>query len=396
MSINGILSYAVFSRLSSSNDDGWTDRLNHLYTVFILVIFTIIVGSKQFVGDAIQCLVPPEYKPTYNAYVLAHCWMNNTYYVDMEEEIPKEIEKRGAKELAYYQWVPIILLFMAFLFKIPYVLWRIMSNATGFNVSTYVTLAVNSQYGPCEKHDERMKQMAEHLDKWLEFYKKVLTLPPRCDPEKQRYIAWDGGKRWYIIIIYFIAKILYSVNVVCQFFMLDEFLGGWFSLYGSSLIKKLLTNRAWGISTRFPLQTLCELVIRNMNNVLRFTIQCVLPINLFNEKIFLFLWFWLVFVSVMSILSLLRWFRLMTVVSKRISFVEDYLRLLNALCGEQDKSHVKKFVTDYLQGDGVFILKMLENNCGPVVTSDIVRHLWYLYRIRPMPSSAEYATQTQF
>ncbi|XP_050401067.1 innexin unc-9 [Patella vulgata] len=187
--------------------------------------------------------------------------MNNTYYVDMEEEIPKEIEKRGAKELAYYQWIPIILLFMAFLFKIPYVLWRIMSNATGFNVSTYVTLAVNSQYGPCEKHDERMKQMAEHLDKWLEFYKKVLTLPPRCDPEKQ-------------------------------------------SLYGSSLIKKLLTKRAWGISNRFPLQTLCELVIRSMNNVLRFTVQCVLPINLFNEKIFLFLWFWLVFVSVMSFLSL--------------------------------------------------------------------------------------------
>ena len=36
-------------------------------------------------------------------------------------------------------------------------------------------------------------------------------------------------------------------------------------------------------------------------------LQCVLPINLFNEKIFIFVWFWLVFMSIITIVSFITW-----------------------------------------------------------------------------------------
>lgn len=43
------------------------------------------------------------------------------------------------------------------------------------------------------------------------------------------------------------------------------------------------------------------------NNVHNYTVQCVLPWNLFNEKIYIFLWWWLVVVVAMSILGFLVW-----------------------------------------------------------------------------------------
>lgn len=40
---------------SKSNDDLFTDRLNHQYTVVIIVIFCAIVTVTQYAGEPIQC-----------------------------------------------------------------------------------------------------------------------------------------------------------------------------------------------------------------------------------------------------------------------------------------------------------------------------------------------------
>ncbi|KAK6960747.1 innexin 3, partial [Biomphalaria glabrata] len=54
---------------------------------------------------------------SYVSYTKSVCWISNTYYIPMDDSIPVNIHERQKREISYYQWVPIILLFQALMFK---------------------------------------------------------------------------------------------------------------------------------------------------------------------------------------------------------------------------------------------------------------------------------------
>ena len=52
----------------------------------------------------------------------------------------------------------------------------------------------------------------------------------------------------------------------------------------------------------------CNFAVRNLaDNIHTYTVQCSLPINLFNEKIFLIVWFWLYFTTICTLFGFLYW-----------------------------------------------------------------------------------------
>ena len=52
----------------------------------------------------------------------------------MDDTIPPNAGLRQDKELQYYQWVPIILLCMALLFKVPRMLWKLLTSSASFKL----------------------------------------------------------------------------------------------------------------------------------------------------------------------------------------------------------------------------------------------------------------------
>ena len=189
----------------------------------------------------------------------------------------------------------------------------------------------------------------------------------------------------YLTTLYIVTKLIYIANALLQLFALNIFMGHNFSAYGIDVIAALLNGDEWIESYRFPRVTMCDFNVRRLGNVNRYTLQCVLPINLFNEKIFLFVWFWIVFVIIMSIVSLLQWvLRAMFVNDGRI-FVKKHLEINGHLQSDTDDKKFRGFMK-YMKMDGVFVLRLLGHNTNGITVTDVVGKMFEKYKEKHHPN----------
>ncbi|GFN89514.1 innexin [Plakobranchus ocellatus] len=432
-------SFATYARLKGRYDDDWIDRLNHLYTTIILIIFTIVVSTKQYVGEPIHCWCPAQFEESHVdytnnvcwvsntffvhfkddpprdwklpyeseiqyyqwvpmillfqallfkvAYTNNVCWVANTFYVPFDDTLPRGPQRPVKAEIEYYQWVPMILLFMALMFKVPCILWRILTASAGVNLDKIVTLAAETAYVAPDDRDRTIKHIVRYMDRWIENareYRSGCFIRLRQQISKYCCIVW--GKRYgnYLVTLYMFIKLLYLGNAIGQLFILNEFLGTNFNVYGFEVMDHLARGESWSESPRFPRITHCFFKIRQLSNVHDYTVQCVLPINLFNEKIFIFIWFWLVFVATLSSFNFLIWIYTMIFRQHRLRYLKKFLRINDCYKSELDKKMAVKFCEQYLRQDGIFVLRLVGKNANDVLVSELILQLWNHYRNKPL------------
>jgi hypothetical protein len=178
--------------------------------------------------------------------------------------------------------------------------------------------------------------------------------------------------------------LLYLVNAVCQLFLFNIFLGGSaFHAYGIDVLRGVVDlDSDWPTvgATRFPRVTMCDLKIRRLGNVHRYVLQCVLPINMLNEKIFLFFWFWFLIVASVTIVSLVTWIVQVAIPSNGLFFVTQHMRFAGKF-GDviEHKTELRNFVDCYLRRDGLAILFLMTRNTNTLSTTDFVASLWDNY-----------------
>lgn len=383
--VNLISSWAVWSKLAGNDDDDWVDRLNHIYTVVILVIFALFVGGESYIGEPIACWHPAQTTMHQAKYVNSYCWIQNTYFVPMGEPIPPGHRKHVDLEITYYQYVPLILLFMAFLFKLPCLIWRSFSSYSGIDLSKIVQLTASAHYIEDSKREEKINEISRVVDRWLEANRQYhWNILVRLRQKVSRICFFMNRREGtYLTGLYLFVKLLFAVNVIGQFFILDTFLDGFFSLWGIEAMYSLAHEYNVKESRRFPRVTMCDYEVRELQNVLPRTVQCVLPINLFNEKIFLFLWFWFILVSVISCSNIIFWFWRTFFQRNRTSFVKKYLTVSSRIHTASDKKLCKKFAT-YLRDDGIFLIRMIQKNSNDMLVTDMITRLWEIYLEKPV------------
>ena len=120
------------------------------------------------------------------------------------------------------------------------------------------------------------------------------------------YFDYSGVhfNNWYLFR-FALCEFLNFVNVIGQIYLLDDFFGGQFRQYGPSVVTYIEKTAPWEradpMELLFPKVTKCTFnKFGPSGSVQPYDALCILPLNVVNEKIFIFLWFWFVILAILT------------------------------------------------------------------------------------------------
>ena len=128
--------------------------------------------------------------------------------------------------------------------------------------------------------------------------------------------------------------------------------------------------------------TICDVKTNELGQDHIYTIQCILSFNLFNERIYAFLWLWIFLILIpFAVIDIVVWLNrvLLFGSSYRYAFVKKRLKITG---GNEnlDKRLLKIFSDTYCGMDGIFVLRLLEHNSNAAVVYDLLNKMWTQFK----------------
>lgn len=210
-----------------------------------------------------------------------------------------------------------------------------------------------------------------HLDVGVG-YEPDLTLKKQAIVD---YLYQSSGHHdWYAARYYF-CEILSFVNVVAQMFLLDAFFEGEFMRYGLNVIEFTQLDQETRLDPMiriFPRVTKCKFYKYGPSaNIETIDALCLLPLNIINEKIYVFLWFWFVFLAILTFFMLMFGLVIIACPSVRVYMLNLRFRI-------SQLNHLYIIVRKSTIGDW-FLLYLLGKNMDSYILKDVVAELAQRY-----------------
>lgn len=261
--------------------------------------------------------------------------------------------------------MPVLLLLMALGFYCPRLFWRSFNIHCGINIQNLIK---KSQIA----NKDSTKIAATMLDYYCRTFRR--SSRARTSIALRSYIRRNKHRGNYLFSIYFLTRLMYLINSILQLILLNQLLGhrgnAW--LLDIDIIKSILRyGNPLLDSPYFPRVSLCDVPIREIAEIHRYTIQCALPVNMLNEKIFLALSFWFSYLILHNLLSFLvllyQQFQ-----SQRLA----YIRHLTSLIKGRKDEDIEEFTRDYLTFDGILILRLISHNSSELQAMEVLKRIF--------------------
>jgi len=283
-------------KLQAPHTEGLCNKLHYRVTFVLLLGCSLMVTCLEWVGAGkkIACVMEgPDDSWTIPLNVInTYCYVMTTFTLPKHWTTKLGIEsvQPGVGDYnpktdevhykAYYQWVSFVLFFQACTFYAPHYIFKIWEGG-------------------------KVKNIIAGLNQL------ILDKKDRADKEKilAQYFVEAMNTHTFWAMKMLLVDFMNLINCVGNIYLVDAFLGGEFSTYGIKVLNFLEAdpeNRIDPMAMIFPRVTKCSFYKYGPSG----TIQthdsiCVLPINIINEKIYVFLWFWLIILSFISIVGLI-------------------------------------------------------------------------------------------
>lgn len=347
-------------KLDSYCIDNNVFRLHYKATVIFLVAFSLLVTSNQYFGDPIDCIqrddIPPALLDTY-------CWIHSTFTLPdaLNKKVGVEVPHPGIDKYTpgekrtyhkYYQWVCFVLFIQAIMFYLPRYLWKMWE---GGRVRSLV-LNLDAPILAKNTRDEEIQMLLDYFRSNLRYH------------------------NWYFFYFVF-CEVLNFINVIIQMYLIDAFLGGAFSTYGVDVIRYTemdQENRVDPMVAVFPRMTKCTFHrYGSSGDVQKHDALCILPLNIVNEKIYIFLWFWFVFLAIITGAVLV--YRLLILFFEALR--KTVLRSRSRLC---DPYHLNVVLNVSKIGDWFLLHLLAKNMDGQNFREFVERYSEYILKTQNM------------
>jgi len=258
-------------------------RLHWCLTSSILLVFSLFMITQQYVGTPVSC---KSGNSDFSDIIDQFCWIHPTYYVPITysripgQDFPHQgfgpEREESVRYVSYYKWVGFMLLFQSILFYLPRVFWK------------------NLERG-------KIRMLVKNLDKGLK---------SEGDTDQQQKLLVDylydnlkTHNRW--AYWYYFCELLALINVILQILLTNKFLDGVFLTLGLDILTSASSDMENIPNNAFPTTSKCLFTSYDSNGGQRKTdALCMLPLNVFNEYIYKFLWFWFFLLILLSVSAL--------------------------------------------------------------------------------------------
>jgi hypothetical protein len=351
--------------IKKSSLDDFIDRLQY-YTSLLLIFFAIIVSVRSFTAP-IECEMPREFPDDWMDYVKEYCYISSTYTVSSLGDDGKG-ETRMIQ--GYYQWVAFILAIKALLLYTPNVAWKIFLDTQIIDIRHVVEKAKSLRYVMGEEHQKGLEDVTHYLRERLQ-HQKTKDGVSIAGFGMKSALAHTIAKMFTVMII------LFEISFINQNFGPEPD-----NFWGFTMLHVGLTNSSWVDTGMFPRLSFCEFKqpILGGNDPLR-NVQCALPQNLVNEKIFIFVWFLLTTVLILSIIDIFYVALTLFSQSRRFKTTKYYFQpgMRDGedvfVLDELKKQKMIGFACDMFGPDGMYLLDCIKRNGGSLIATEIATEI---------------------
>ncbi|XP_071104884.1 innexin unc-9-like [Haliotis cracherodii] len=335
-------------------DQDYVDSTNGFWTVILLAVCSVGSFTVRYTAPPFSCCSPAQFTGSMNMYTKESCFMKDMY---QDKAISNSNSYGEAPHLdpsfhpSFHPWIPLILFFQALAFKVPNIIWN--------NSKHFLTLNVEETVGS-------------------------LKSTRQTNTENRQVIFSDAARvfgsllrrnRFFLALLYLFVKLLSCINLIAQFMFLTTYfrqylairVGSYADFDMDSFIKPLLVKMCF-----------CVYQIHWLDISHKHMVQCTLQITEINKKMFIFLWYWVFLLAILTILNLVFWAGFLFLLFLRDGRIAAHI---NAVKGSRPDELAKtRFISSFLGIHGVLVLSMISRNSSELVATNLTQHLYQVFQ----------------